>query len=314
MISSSGRPSASCSAGASAMCCSTICSAISTIRSTSSRIWQGGMSFHGGLLGVILAMIAVCPSSAASAPGRCSTSWRPACRSGSASSASPTSSMRELWGRATDVPWGVVRNGVFRNRRVPSRPRHPSQLYEALLEGVVLFLVLRFLTHSRLKLKTPRLRRRRLRLPATACRASSSSSSASPTSSSATSLGGWLTMGMVLSLPMVLAGIWAMATARQVARSRSRHDAAEDPHRRPDRCATARSRVNEYMALCLFDPSDGYYTTREPFGARRRLRHRAGDQPDVRRTDRASGCIRPGRRSAGRCRSPSPRSAPAAAR
>jgi phosphatidylglycerol:prolipoprotein diacylglycerol transferase len=55
----------------------------------------------------------------------------------------------ELWGRAADVPWAMV---------FPTggpEPRHPSQLYEALLEGLVLFLVLRILTNRMGKLEQP---------------------------------------------------------------------------------------------------------------------------------------------------------------
>jgi phosphatidylglycerol---prolipoprotein diacylglyceryl transferase len=116
----------------------------------------------------------------------------------------------ELWGRPTDVPWAVEfpNGGPF--------ARHPSQLYEALLEGLVLFLVLRFLTHSRLKLKTPR-------FVGGAFIAGYGLSRIfveffrEPDQQLGYLLGtGWLTMGMVLSLPMVLAGIWAMATARPV--------------------------------------------------------------------------------------------------
>jgi phosphatidylglycerol:prolipoprotein diacylglycerol transferase len=118
----------------------------------------------------------------------------------------------------TDVSWGVV----FCNERLQQtvagcvaglEPRHPSQLYEALLEGLVLFLVLRFLTHSRLKLKTPRFVG-----GAFICGYGLSRIFVEffrePDQQLGYLLGGWLTMGMVLSLPMVLAGIWAMATAR----------------------------------------------------------------------------------------------------
>jgi phosphatidylglycerol:prolipoprotein diacylglycerol transferase len=108
----------------------------------------------------------------------------------------------ELWGRPTDVPWAIV----FPNGG--PEPRHPSQLYEAAAgRPRAVCLVLRILAPtSSLKLKR-RASSPAPSSPATACRASSSSSSASPTPSSAISLGGWLTMGMVLSLPMVLFGL-----------------------------------------------------------------------------------------------------------
>ena len=60
----------------------------------------------------------------------------PSCRSGFFSAASPISSSRELWGRPTDVAWAMVFPGGG------PLPRHPSQLYEAALEGLVLFVVL----------------------------------------------------------------------------------------------------------------------------------------------------------------------------
>lgn len=102
------------------------------------QIWEGGMAFHGGLLGVILAMIffararRIPPFSlsdviSASVPiglffGRVANFIN-----------------GELWGRPTDLPWAMV----FPN--AGPEPRHPSQLYEALLEGVLIFLVLRIL-------------------------------------------------------------------------------------------------------------------------------------------------------------------------
>ena len=105
----------------------------------------------------------------------------------------------------------------FLGGRVPEwRPvtRHPSQLYEALLEGVVLFVLLRILTHSFGKLQRPRLRLRRLRGRLRAARAFFVEFFREPDPQLGYLFGGWLTMGMVLSLPMVLIGIWAMATAR----------------------------------------------------------------------------------------------------
>lgn len=55
----------------------------------------------------------------------------------------------ELWGRVTDVPWAMIFPGS------DGQPRHPSQLYEAALEGVLLFFLLRLSTHYFLKLKNP---------------------------------------------------------------------------------------------------------------------------------------------------------------
>ncbi|RVA95054.1 prolipoprotein diacylglyceryl transferase, partial [Mesorhizobium sp. M7A.F.Ca.US.006.04.2.1] len=173
-------------------------------------VWQGGMSFHGGLLGVILAMTlfsikrgirtwSLFDVVAAGVPVGL----------GLVRVANFINS--ELWGRPTDVPWAFEfpNGGPF--------ARHPSQLYEALLEGVVLFLVLRILTHSRLRLKTPRFVG-----GAFICGYGLSRIFVEffrePDQQLGYLLGtNWLTMGMILSTPMVLAGIWAMLTAKPVA-------------------------------------------------------------------------------------------------
>lgn len=105
------------------------------------KVWQGGMAFHGGVLGVMVAMVAYARRSAfsflrladvvcAAAPigiffGRISNFIN-----------------GELFGRVTDSPLGMVfpRGGDL--------PRHPSQLYEAALEGLVLFVILYFLIRN----------------------------------------------------------------------------------------------------------------------------------------------------------------------
>ena len=108
-------------------------------------VWEGGMSFHGGLLGVLIVLLLFCKKhdlsllvvadlAAVAVPIGLGFG-----RIGNFINA-------ELWGRVTDVPWGVVFPGGG------TAPRHPSQLYEALLEGVVLFVIIYSL--HRLKVKT----------------------------------------------------------------------------------------------------------------------------------------------------------------
>jgi phosphatidylglycerol:prolipoprotein diacylglycerol transferase len=165
------------------------------------RVWNGGMSFHGGVLGVAAAMIAFSVRNkldlfrladlvAAAQPigqffGRIANFIN-----------------GELWGRPTEVPWGMVFShdpmGV---------PRHPSQLYEAALEGVLVFLILRWSTHGK-----PKLLNRRgvvagvflvsyglVRIAVETVREPDAYMPPMP-------LG--LTMGMILSAPMLLLGAW----------------------------------------------------------------------------------------------------------
>jgi len=104
-------------------------------------VWQGGMSFHGGLIGVAIATVLFCRRQNL-----------PVLLTGDiVATATPIGLglgrlgnfiNGELWGRPTDLPWGMVFPGGG------NWPRHPSQLYEMLLEGVVLFLVL-FWMHRR---------------------------------------------------------------------------------------------------------------------------------------------------------------------
>jgi phosphatidylglycerol:prolipoprotein diacylglycerol transferase len=97
-------------------------------------VWEGGMSFHGGLLGVMLAMGFI--------------AWRqkinylrlmdfvaPVCPLGLAAGRLGNFINGELWGRPTDLPWGMVFRGAGHVAR------HPSQLYEFALEGLVLFVI-----------------------------------------------------------------------------------------------------------------------------------------------------------------------------
>ena len=101
-------------------------------------LWHGGMSFHGGALGVTIALLLFCRQRGLSllAFSDIITSAVPI---GIFFGRVANFVNGELWGRPTDVPWGVIypEAGPF--------PRHPSELYEASLEGLVLFLILFYL-------------------------------------------------------------------------------------------------------------------------------------------------------------------------
>ena len=162
------------------------------------KVWQGGMAFHGGFMGVILAIIlfarkrgisilAVLDAAAVATPiglffGRIANFIN-----------------GELYGRTTDVAWGMV----FPNGG--PEPRHPSQLYEALLEGLILFVVLFILSRKAFVRHRPgilggtfvagygisRIIVEFFRQP----------------DAQLGYLAGGITMGQILSIPMVLAGV-----------------------------------------------------------------------------------------------------------
>lgn len=118
------------------------------------RIWEGGMAFHGGLLGVGLAIWlfarkngipvrSLMDLSAAVVPiglffGRIANFIN-----------------GEIYGRLTDAPWAVQFPARVLANGDAFGPRHPTQLYEASLEGVAMFFILRYFTHSRLALRAP---------------------------------------------------------------------------------------------------------------------------------------------------------------
>ncbi|MGF6176726.1 prolipoprotein diacylglyceryl transferase [Ensifer sp. 4252] len=173
------------------------------------EIWNGGMSFHGGFLGTTIAMIVFARRNgiaiwsmfdivAAVVPiglffGRIANFIN-----------------GELWGRLSSAPWAMVfpTGGPF--------ARHPSQLYEAALEGLVLLAVIAGFIYRRHALKSPGLVTGIFVLGYAASRIFVEFFR-EPDAQIGYLAGGWLTMGMLLSLPMALAGIWAIARARRAA-------------------------------------------------------------------------------------------------
>ncbi|MBO9467197.1 prolipoprotein diacylglyceryl transferase [Tropicibacter sp. R15_0] len=120
-------------------------------------VWQGGMSFHGGFAGVVIAALLFCHrqnASILSTGDLLALATPPGLFLGRLANFTNN----ELWGRPTDVPWAVIFPGEVA-QACPGVSglcaRHPSQLYEALLEGLILGILLIYLAWGRGWLKTP---------------------------------------------------------------------------------------------------------------------------------------------------------------
>ncbi len=160
---------------------------------------QGGMSFHGGLIGALIAGIfssrfakmpylSLADLGCIAAPlglffGRLANFVN-----------------GELWGAPTDLPWGVVFGGA-----AGTMPRHPSQLYEALLEGLVIFVVLFAL--SRKVPPRPRGTFFGLFLVMYGTFRFLIEFVREPDVQLGYLIGGWVTMGQILSVPLIIIGI-----------------------------------------------------------------------------------------------------------
>lgn len=121
------------------------------------QVWQGGMAFHGGFLGVVTSVFIYCKrhglplASTADLLALCSPAGLLLGRCANFINA-------ELWGRPTDLPWGVAFPGIAAQdcgQLEGLCARHPSQLYEALLEGLILGLVLLWMAYRQGGLKLP---------------------------------------------------------------------------------------------------------------------------------------------------------------
>jgi phosphatidylglycerol:prolipoprotein diacylglycerol transferase len=163
------------------------------------RIWQGGMSFHGGLLGVIAA-VALFARRRGRALGDVSDFTAPLPAIGLFTGRIGNFINGELWGKPTDVPWGFIVDG---------QGRHPSQLYEALLEGVVTFaIVWGFSSRPR-----PRGAIAGLFLLCYGVFRFAVEFVRVPDANRGYLLWGWVTEGQLLSLPMAVVGLWLMLWA-----------------------------------------------------------------------------------------------------
>ncbi|MDP2193321.1 MAG: prolipoprotein diacylglyceryl transferase [Alphaproteobacteria bacterium] len=168
------------------------------------KVWQGGMAFHGGLIGCIISVslytirhrldfLAVADRACVVVP------------IGLFYVRIANFINAELYGRVTDSAFGIIFPGHL-------HPRHPSQLYEAFLEGVVLFMILRFCFGLVIK--------RGLRgfifglfLLGYGCARFITEYMREPTDGEFYILGILLSYGQVLTLPMILVGLWFMASS-----------------------------------------------------------------------------------------------------
>lgn len=187
-------------------------------------IWTGGLSFHGGFIGVVLAVILFARRFSvplASLSDVVALSAWPAIflvRCANFING-------ELWGRVTDVPWAVIfPSADAQSCGVPPCARHPSQLYEATLEGLVVGAIMMILAFRRGLLKTPwaitgvflagygasRFLVEFVRQPDFQFRTPDNPLGW------ALDLGEWgLTMGQLLSTPMIVAGLAILYLARK---------------------------------------------------------------------------------------------------
>lgn len=174
------------------------------------QVWKGGMAFHGGLFGAACAVFlwarrrgldpfAMLDVAAAVAPlgimlGRIANFVN-----------------GELWGRPTTTPWGVI----FPHAGL--EPRHPSQLYEATTEGLLLLVILAIIVWREGFHRPGRLAG--LFGMGYALARIGSEFFREPDRHLGFLAGGWLTMGMVLSVPMFALGFWLFRRAGEKVRS-----------------------------------------------------------------------------------------------
>jgi phosphatidylglycerol:prolipoprotein diacylglycerol transferase len=188
------------------------------------RVWDGGMSFHGGLLGVILGMAWF-----ARKTGR--TFWQvsdfvaPLVPIGLALGRLGNFIGGELWGRVSDGPLAVIFPGsldagataglpleeAWRAGMLDHFARHPSQLYQAGLEGLALFLLLQWYSAR----PRPQGAVSGLFLAGYAVFRIMAEFFREPDLHIGFLAGGWLTMGMLLSLPMLAAGLIIMRWSKR---------------------------------------------------------------------------------------------------
>lgn len=175
------------------------------------RVWQGGMSFHGGFLGVLLAMYLFARRRGI-AFGALMDFVAPLVPVGLALGRLGNFIGQELWGRATDVPWAMV---------FPDDPlklaRHPSQLYQFALEGLLLFVIMVWFARR----ERPEWAVAGVFSLGYGCLRFFAEFFREPDAHLGFQALGWVTRGQLLCLPMIALGIYLIATAyRRAARER----------------------------------------------------------------------------------------------
>ncbi len=160
-------------------------------------IWKGGMSFHGGVVGVALMLWAFARKNDKGF-FEVSDFALPLAPQGLIFSRIGNFINGELWGRVTDVPWAMV----FPNPAAGPYPRHPSQLYQSALEGLLLFLILWIYSSKR----RPTMAVTGLFLLGYGTFRFAVEFVRQPDGQLGFIAFDWLTMGQLLSAPMVLAG------------------------------------------------------------------------------------------------------------
>jgi phosphatidylglycerol:prolipoprotein diacylglycerol transferase len=167
------------------------------------RVWEGGMAFHGGLLGVITA-IAVFARRHQIPFGALADFVAPLAPVGLALGRLGNFIGQELWGRPSDVPWAMV---------FPRDPmglaRHPSQLYQFALEGCLLFVLVFWFSQR----PRPRWSVAGVFLLGYGVLRFSAEFFREPDAHIGFDALGWMTRGQLLSLPMILLGLWMFIAA-----------------------------------------------------------------------------------------------------
>jgi phosphatidylglycerol---prolipoprotein diacylglyceryl transferase len=159
------------------------------------KIWQGGMSFHGGMLGVFIAMWLFARKQHCTML-QLTDIIAPLAPIGLGAGRLGNFINGELWGRTTDVPWAMIFPGGG------PLPRHPSQLYEAFLEGIVLFIILWWFTQKPRPVMAPT----GLAVMLYGCFRFFVEFFRMPDAHLGYLALDWVTMGQILSTPMILIG------------------------------------------------------------------------------------------------------------